>query len=154
VVDGLTGLGATIGYQDSQLGYVRASVPVDKVEAAAALPGVLALDVDELVPLPDPRPDDISPVAPQTAPGAGTPNANPYMPMQDTGAAAFLAAHPTWDGRNVTIGQVDTGVSLDHPSLLTTSTGQPKVVDWVTGTDPQTDNDPTWINMATQVTGP
>ena len=153
VVDGLVGLGGKIGYRDDQLGYVRARVPVDKVEAAAALPGVSALDVDELIPLPDPRPEGVSPIIPQAPPGPATPNANPYMPIQDTGASAFLAAHPTWDGRNVKIGIVDTGVSLDHPSLLTTSTGQPKVIDWVTGTDPVEDNDPTWINMENQVSG-
>ena len=45
-----------------------------------------------------------------------------------------MNAHPTWDGRGVTIGIVDTGVSLDHPSLLTTSTGEAKIVNWVTGT--------------------
>ncbi len=153
VVDGLLGLGGKIGYRDDQLGYVRARVPVDKVDAAAALPGVSALDVDELIPLPDPRPEGVSPIIPQAPPGPGTPNANPYMPIQDTGASAFLAAHPTWDGRNVKIGIVDAGVSLDHPSLLTTSTGQPKVIDWVTGTDPIDDNDPTWINMENQVSG-
>jgi Subtilase family len=75
------------------------------------------------------------------------------MPIGDTGASQFMAAHPTWDGRNVTIGIVDSGVSLDHPSLLTTSTGERKVVDWVTETDPFTDDDPTWIDMAAQVTG-
>jgi Subtilase family len=156
VVDGLVGLGATIGYRDNQLGYVRASVAPDKVEAAAALPGVLALDVDELIPLPDPRPEAVAGVIPQVPPGAATPKANPYLPIQDTGAAAFLAAHPTWDGRNVKIGIVDTGVSLDHPSLLTTTTGQPKVIDWVTGTSPfdtGTAEDPTWINMENQVSG-
>ena len=52
----------------------------------------------------------------------------------------------------MTIGIVDTGQSLDHPSLLTTSTGERKIIDWVTGTDPLTDNDPTWLNMANQVT--
>ena len=58
------------------------------------------------------------------------------MPIGDTGAAQFTAANPTWDGRGVTIGIVDTGVTLDHPSLPTTSTGERKIVDWVTGTDP------------------
>ncbi len=154
VVDGLNALGAKIGYRDNQLGYVRAAVRTGQVEAAAALPGVVALDVDELLAIPDPRPEAVAGVIAQPAPGAATPNANPYMPIQDTGASAFLAAHPTWDGRNVKIGIVDTGVSLDHPSLLTTSTGQPKVIDWVTGTDPVDDNDPTWITMATQVNGP
>src|SRR4029077_16658414 len=34
-----------------------------------------------------------------------------------------------------------------------TSTGQRKIIDWVTYTDPFTDNDPTWVNMAAQVSG-
>ena len=150
----LESLGATIQYRDNALGYIRASIAVDKVEQAAALPSVEALDVDETIDAPDPRPEGVQPVSPQPAPGAGTARVNPYMPTQDTGAAQFVNANPTWDGRNVTIGIVDTGVSFDHPSLLTTSTGQPKIMDWVTGTDPVTDGDPTWIAMDTQVTGP
>ena len=153
VVDGLEALGAKVGYRDDQLGYVRATVPVANAEKAAALSGVAAADVDTVVPLPDPRPEGASPVEPQPAPGAATPRVNPYMPTQDTKAAQFVNAHPTWDGRGVTIGIVDTGISLDHPSLTTTSTGERKVVDWVTGTDPLTDPDPTWINMAAQVSG-
>ena len=88
-----------------------------------------------------------------SAPGAATPRVNPYMPTQDIGAAQFVNANPTYDGRGVTIGIVDTGVTLDHPSLATTSTGERKIVDWVTGTDPFTDNDPTWVNMQAQVSG-
>lgn len=153
VVDGLQALGGTIRYRDDQLGYIRADVPTEKVKEAFALSGVLASDIDTVVPLPDPRPEDIAPVAAQPAPGAATPRQNPYMPTKDTGAAQFVDANPTWDGRGVTIGIVDTGISLDHPSLTTTSTGEAKIVDWVTGTDPVTDGDPTWINMATQVSG-
>ena len=153
VVDGLQALGATIRYRDDALGYIRADVPTDKVKEAFALSGVLASDIDALIPLPDPRPEGISPVLAQPAPNAATPRQNPYMPTRDTGAAQFVDANPTWDGRGVTIGIVDTGTSFDHPSITTTSTGEAKVVDWVTGTDPLTDPDPTWINMATQVSG-
>src|ERR687897_612477 len=154
VVDGLQALGATIRYRDDALGYIRADVPTGKVKEAFALSGVLASDIDALIPLPDPRPEAISPVLAQPAPNAATPRQNPYMPTRDTGAAQFVDANPTWDGRGVTIGIVDTGITLDHPSLTTTSTGEAKVVDWVTGTDPLTDtNDPTWIKMDTQVSG-
>src|ERR687897_66222 len=73
VVDGLQALGATIRYRDDQLGYVRADVPTDKVKDAFALSGVQASDIDTVVPLPDPRPEDISPVAAQPAPGDATP---------------------------------------------------------------------------------
>ena len=75
------------------------------------------------------------------------------MPIGDTGGAQFTAAHPTWDGRATTVGIIDTGVTLDHPSLLTTSTGERKIVDWVTATAQVGDDDPTWINMQAQVTG-
>ena len=149
----LEGLGATIQYRDAALGYLRATIAVDKVSEAARLSSVEALDVDETVEVPEPRPEGVVGVIPQPAPGAGTPKDNPYMPIRDIGAAQFLAANPTWDGRNVTIGIVDTGVTLDHPSLLTTSTGERKIIDWVTGTDPAVDNDPTWINMETEVSG-
>jgi hypothetical protein len=64
-----------------------------------------------------------------------------------------MAANPTWDGRGVVVGILDLGVTLDHPSLLTTSTGERKIIDWVTYTDPFTDNDPTWVNMQAQVSG-
>ncbi|MGE5690083.1 MAG: S8 family serine peptidase [Pseudomonadota bacterium] len=154
LVAGLEGLGATIAYRDDALGYVRATVPTGNVDAAVALPSAAAVDVDELIPVGDPRPDGAVPPTPQPPPGAGTPRNNPYMPIGDTGAAQFTAAHPTWDGRGVTIGIVDLGVSLDHPSLLTTSTGERKVVDWITATDPFTDNDPTWLDMTDQVVGP
>ena len=117
------------------------------------LSDVEALDIDEIIPLDDPRPDGAVNPTPQPPPGATTPNNNPYMPIGDIGASQFMAANPTWDGRGVTVGILDSGVTLDHPSLLTTSTGERKIVDWVTYTDPFTDDDPTWVSMADQVSG-
>jgi hypothetical protein len=144
---------ALIQYRDNELGYLRASLPIERAEVVEQIDSIESADVDEIIPLPDPRPEGIAPVIPQVPPGPGTPNDNPYMPIRDIGASLWLSENPTWDGRGVTIGIVDTGVSLDHPSLLTTSTGERKVVDWVTGTHPATDNDPTWLDMSqTQVT--
>ncbi|HET7700550.1 MAG TPA: S8 family serine peptidase, partial [Candidatus Limnocylindria bacterium] len=154
VASAVTALGGTVRYREDNLDYLRVKIAIDLAERVAALKGVDAADVDEVIPLDDPRPDGVVGVIPQPAPGSGTPNDNPYMPTRDTKAAQFMAAHPTWDGRGVTIGIVDTGVSLDHPALQTTTTGERKIVGWVTGTDPFDDNDPTWVNMATQVTGP
>jgi subtilisin family serine protease len=149
----ITALGGKVGYREDSIDYLRVSIAIGKVEAVASLPSVQGVDVDEVIPLEDPRPDGVVGVIPQPAPGAGTPNANPYMPIADIGASQFMAANPTWDGRGVTIGIVDTGITLDHPSLQTTSTGERKIVDWVTATDPFVDNDPTWLDMAAQVSG-
>jgi subtilisin family serine protease len=155
VAAGIANLGGVIQYREDDISYLRAELPTQNVEAASQLRGVQSIDLDELIPLPDPTPDPEAAlgIIPQPAPGAGTPNDNPYMPIRDIGASQFLAANPNWDGRGVTIGIVDSGVTLDHPSLLTTSTGERKIIDWVTGTDPFSDNDPTWLNMQNLVSG-
>ena len=149
----ITSLGGRILFREDSVGYLRVSIDTALVEAVAALPSVKYVDLDEVLKIPDPRPEGAAALIPQPAPGAATPRVNPYMPTQDIGAAQFVNANPTYDGRGVTIGIVDTGVTLDHPSLLTTSTGERKIVDWVTYTDPFIDDDPTWINMSAQVSG-
>jgi subtilisin family serine protease len=155
VVAGIESLGGVIQYREDDVSYLRAELPTENLEAATQLSGVQAMELDSLIPLPDPRPepDGVVGIIPQAVPDASTPRVNPYMPTQDIGAAQFVDANPTWDGRDVTIGIVDTGITLDHPSLQNTSTGERKIIDWVTGTDPFTDDDPTWLNMQDQVSG-
>lgn len=152
-------LGGKIAKQVDAVGYVRAQVPTSAVLRAAKLPGVEAIDLNESIPLPDPTPEAKpgttgATTAAVTAPGADTPAANPFMPTNDTGAVKFKEKHPEWDGRGVTIGIMDSGVDLDHPALATTTTGERKIVDWFTATDPVFDNDGTWRAMLTEVTGP
>jgi subtilisin family serine protease len=152
VARGLQGLGARIDYRDDALGYQRAQVAIDRAERVAKLAGVQAADLDERVALDDPQPAGQAAPTPYPAPGSSTPRDNPYMPIGDTGAAAFTAASPARDGRGVTVGVLDTGVTLDHPALATTTTGAPKVVDWVTYTQPGS-GDPTWV-ATSAVSGP
>jgi hypothetical protein len=154
VMTALKSLGAVIKKADGDVSYIRAVVPIGKVEAAANLADIVAADLDEVIALEDPTPQGAQLATPQAPPNASTPRDNPYMPIRDTGAAAFTAAHPTWDGRGTTIGILDSGIDLDHPALATTTTGERKITDWVTATDPFTDEDPTWLNMSTLVSGP
>ncbi|GIF78595.1 S8 family serine peptidase [Asanoa siamensis] len=159
VATGLKKLGATVAKRVDSVGYVRASVPTAAVITAAKLPGVAAVDLNEVIPLPEPEPTAArAKAAAQAAtagpPGADTPADNPYMPTAETGSVAFKQAHPQWDGRGVTIGIMDAGVDLDNPALQTTSTGGRKIVDWFTATDPLFDGDGTWRAMLTDVAGP
>ena len=94
VVKGVEAQGGSILNKDDSLGYVLARVATDKVQAVAALGGVQALDLDEVIPLEDPRPAGQVNPTPQTPPGAATPRSNPYMPIRDTGAAALHGRPP------------------------------------------------------------
>jgi subtilisin family serine protease len=159
VVAELKKLGGNVAKQQDKIGYVRAQVPTSAVRKAAKVPGIAAIDLNESIPLPKPEPDakpadGVAAQATVDGPGKDTPAANPYMPTNETGAVAFTKAHPTWDGRGVTIGIMDSGVDLDNPAIQTTSTGERKIVDWITVTDPLVDGDLTWRRMVTDVTGP
>jgi len=51
------------------------------------------------------------------------------MPLASTGMSAWRLMHPTWDGRGVLIAVLDGGVDPGVQGLLTTSTGEPKILD-------------------------
>ncbi|WP_338898288.1 S8 family serine peptidase [Streptomyces sp. TG1A-60] len=159
--------GGSVGRADDKLGYVRATVPTKSadsaISAAAKLSSVHGIDLRQDIVL-----DDPSPVAKTEkgakargtatksypAPSKKTPAKNPYNPSFETGAVDFVKQNRKADGRGVTIGVLDTGVDLAHPALQKTTTGERKIVDWVTATDPIADGDGTWRPMLTSVSGP
>ncbi|MEV5385541.1 S8 family serine peptidase [Streptomyces sp. NPDC052721] len=153
--------GGLVGRTDDELGYVRATVPTGRADSAIAaavkLSSVQAIDLRQEIPLDDPAPSGTKSAAGKStypAPGKQTPAENPYNPSFETGAVDFVEDHPKADGRGITIGILDSGVDLGHPALQKTTTGERKIVDWVTATDPVTDGDGTWRRMTTGVSGP
>ncbi|MET9729374.1 S8 family serine peptidase [Streptomyces sp. NPDC006458] len=157
--------GGLVGRTYDKLGYVRATVPTAKadaaISAAAKLSSVHGIDLRQEIALDDPTPAaDKAKGAPAAtagsypAPGRNTPAENPYNPSFETGAVDFVEDHPKADGRGVTIGILDSGVDLGHPALQKTTTGERKIVDWVTATDPVADGDGTWRRMNNPVSGP
>ncbi|QOV37343.1 S8 family serine peptidase [Streptomyces ferrugineus] len=153
--------GGSVGRTYDKLGYVRATVPTGKADSAIAgaarLSSVQAIDLREEIPLEQPGVGSgKSKGAAATYPGPdeNTPAKNPYNPSFETGAVDFVKKNPKADGRGVTIGVLDTGVDLANPALQKTTTGERKITDWVTATDPIVDGDGTWRAMTTSVTGP
>jgi len=57
VTKAVRSLGGKVNYRDDDLGYLRVLIALDKAEAVAALSDVEAVDVNEIIPLPDPRPE-------------------------------------------------------------------------------------------------
>ncbi|MFI2640175.1 S8 family serine peptidase [Streptomyces sp. NPDC018610] len=157
--------GGSVGRTYDALGYVRATVPTVKADsviaAAEKLSSVHAIDLRQEIQLDDPTPAGDTAKgasgkksAAYPAPGRNTPAENPYNPSFETGAVDFVKQNPKADGRGVTIGILDSGVDLSHPALQRTTTGERKIVDWVTATDPILDGDATWRPMVTAVSGP
>jgi tripeptidyl-peptidase-2 len=94
--------------------------PATRPIPAAPIPPPVAADAAPLVPVPRP----VEPIVPPPiALLAG------LMPLRSTGIDQFRTAHPTYDGRGVIIGILDSGIDPGVPGLVVTSTGAPKILD-------------------------
>lgn len=151
VAAGVRSVGGSVSATEGRIDYVKARVPVDAAARVANLKAVEAVDIDRTIPLDDPRVKGNSPAQPQSPPDSSTPRANPYMPVQDTGAAAF-GETPARDGRGVKVAVLDSGIDLAHPALRTTSNSQPKVIDWFDAIPPAA-NMGSWVATEGRVSG-
>ncbi|ALG13482.1 serine protease [Kibdelosporangium phytohabitans] len=145
----LRAIGANVKSVEKDLDYLKVTLPPGKARQAVKLDSIRAIDVDGLIARDEPRPDGMGNPLPQPAPGPNTPRVNPYMPTGDTHAAQFGKVFPFWDGKNVTVAVLDSGVDLDHPALAKTSGGERKIVDWYNANSPDS-GDSTWVAMSQQ----
>ena len=164
----VTDLGGSLCYRDDDVSYLRVKLPTENVEKLARSADIESLNIDGLIDYlnsPSPEPSPAAPVPNQISPpDRNTPAENPYLPSRELGAPQFIAQHPTFDGRGVTIAIVDTSIDILSPELQTAKTldGQPtpKIADVLTAERdaivPNYDNGRlsgyVVINMETQVT--
>jgi hypothetical protein len=165
-------LGGRIRVRVDEVGYLRARVPIDSVEEIVAFEGVQSADVDQdasgippyMQPgIAHPDPERRLPLA--SGPGVDWPpnrvdlTLRPiYSPLKDLGAQEWRGAHPTFDGRGVTVAVLDGNVDILLPELqvATTLDGKPtrKVIDVINSMDPlEPEADfPHWVSMRDRVT--
>jgi hypothetical protein len=164
VANQITVLGGKVRYRDDEVDYLRARIPIGSVERIARLQNIESLNVDA-APLSDTSYSDSTIVQTANAtapphsvispPDRNTPPVNAYLATGKIGVPQFIAQHPTFDGRGVTIGLFEGGIpDLLSPELQTAATldGKParKLIDILDAFDP-VDDDDFKISMAEEV---
>jgi hypothetical protein len=168
----MTRYGATPVKAFDRIGYLVVEVAPQLAVKAAKAAGIRAVDVDRAVSISGDGDGNSGENSRRTGDrgegrwgwtrhgsDAGDPTkagaVNPFMPTYSIGATQFRQRYPSYDGRGITVGIVDTGVDVDRPELQTArdATGKtvPKIVDWVTTTIPRatsaSNRDRTWLPM-------
>jgi hypothetical protein len=181
-------LKGTVRYRNDDIGYLRVRVPLENVQTLVRFEQLDAatLDFDDALPrflgatdaLPSPSSAHDSRSSSRDPgrlePSSGRIDSVPdrkwpprvddyplrqlYSPHKDLDADRFLAEHPTWDGRGVTIAVLDGTIDFLNPEMQVAYTADgkelPKVADIINTTDPREDAQdmPQWVNMKEQVT--
>ncbi len=158
-------MGGRIGFRFDEVDYLRAWVPVDRVEEVAGHADVHSADIaianrSRSFGLAGGEPADGIPLPDAGAPATDTvwppvlsdrPIALRYSPLGDLRATAFLEENPTFDGRGVTIAQIDMFPDMLLPELQTAYTldGQPvpKIEIYRSVLDPEIEDDGRWLEL-------
>jgi hypothetical protein len=155
----------TIRYRADDISYLRVVVPTETVEQLTKSSNVEVVSLDGYPDYYSNAPVDSSTGNDESdsqrnivdltpAPDRDTPAENPYLPTKDIGAPQFVKAHPTFDGRGVTIAIVEDLPDLLSPELQTATTidGKPvpKIVEIDNSIDPL-DDDIFRVNMSEEV---
>ena len=158
-------MGGRIGFRFDEVDYLRAWVPVDRVEEVAGHADVHSADIaianrPRSFGLAGGEPTDGIPLPDAGAPATDTvwppvlsdrPIALRYSPLGDLRATTFLEENPTFDGRGVTIAQIDMFPDMLLPELQTAYTldGQPvpKIEIYRSVLDPEIEDDGRWLEL-------
>lgn len=152
----IVNLGGVVRFREDVVDYLRAKVPIDRVDEIARLNSVEVIAIDGLHFYYTSQDMPVSPSRKRPPPDATTPAENPFLPTADIGAPQFVREHPTFDGRGVIIGNVD-GNSPDmlSPVLQTAravdGTAIPKFSDVINAFDPIDDDTPLRVEMSNEV---
>ena len=161
-------LGGTVEYREDEVDYLRARVPLEKVEDLTDHPALHSVDVS-LTPgrprafaLADggaPQEAELPLGAPDTIPSdtawppvlTAHPLIHRYHPWGDTRAREFLEANPTYDGRGVKIGMIDMNADPLLPELQVArdldGNEIPKIAVYGTAMDVREEDDGRWLHM-------
>ena len=171
VAERVTALGGTVQLRVDDIGYLRARVPTEQVGSLAQVAEIVALqlngnrsyafgrdtgDPDYFLKYwkhlrPDlPEPPDLPVLSQEEL----KPD-NPYLPTWTIGAPQFIAQHPTFDGRGVTVAIIESWVDFQHPVFQSArqldGTLTRKIIG-VLNTRDLSEDDPSRVRMETVVT--
>ena len=156
VVRQATNIGAVVRFRQDSVDYLRLRVPVDRIYDIAGLSTVEVVAVDGVQLYKTSQDIPVGRSKETPPPDKNTPRENPFLPTTDIGAPQFIREHPTFDGRGVTIANVD-GNSPDTltPELQTAlsidGTPLPKFSDVINALDPIDDDSPIRVDMSSEV---
>ena len=123
-----------VQYRDNDVDYLRVELPTRSVQKLSYSPAIDSINIVGKIDYYSSQKDEDNqapPVGTATEvppPGRDTPSINPYLPSAAIGAPQFIASHPTFDGRGVVVGIIDTNIDLLLPELQTAKTLDGKTV--------------------------
>ncbi|HEX5890587.1 MAG TPA: hypothetical protein VFY61_17880, partial [Pyrinomonadaceae bacterium] len=156
VVRQATNIGAVVRFREDSVDYLRLRVPVNRIYDIAGLSTVEVVAVDGVQLYKTSQDIPVGRSKETPPPDKNTPPENPFLPTADIGAPQFIRDHPTFDGRGVTIANVD-GNSPDTltPELQTAlsidGTPLPKFSDVINALDPIDDDSSIRVDMSSEV---
>ena len=135
-------LQGTVQYRDDDVDYLRIELPtrnVLRLSHSSAIESINLVGNIDYYSDQEEENNQAPPVAALTEvrpPDRDTPAINPYLPSGVIGAPQFIAANPTFDGRGVVVGVIDTSLDLLLPEFQTARSLEgksvPKFADIVT----------------------